>query len=62
MVLRLEGWSSRRGARRCALLLACAGLSLTLGVSALFAGSAPSFTGPKDYATGSFPFSVAMAT
>ena len=32
---RFEGWSGRRGARGCAVLLACVGVALTLGVVAL---------------------------
>ena len=47
-------------ARSCAVLLACVGVALTLGVVALHASSAPSFAGPTSYATGSTPVSVAI--
>jgi FG-GAP-like repeat/FG-GAP repeat/PASTA domain len=57
---RFNGWSGRRGSRGCALLLACIGAALTLGVAALFASSAPSFTRARSYATGTFPRSVAI--
>jgi hypothetical protein len=57
---RLKGWSGRRGARGCAVLLVCAGLALTLGVAALTASSGPSFSRAKSYATGSGPNSVAI--
>jgi FG-GAP-like repeat/FG-GAP repeat/PASTA domain len=57
---RFKSWSGRRSARGCALLLACAGLALTLGVGALFAGSAPSFAAPRDYATDYGSESVAI--
>jgi hypothetical protein len=57
---RFNGWSGRRGARGCAILFICAGLAVTLGVAALFAGSGPSFARARDYATGSSPFSVAI--
>jgi hypothetical protein len=50
MVLRLEGWSGRRGARRCAVLLACIGFALVLGAVGRSAASpAPSFAAPKSY-------------
>jgi hypothetical protein len=48
------------GARTCSALLACAGVGLTLGAIALSAASVPSFTGPRHYATGEFPRSVAI--
>ena len=57
---RLEGWSGRRGARGCALLLACVGLALTLGVAALFAASAPSFARARSYAIGTGPIALAI--
>jgi PASTA domain len=56
---RFDGCSKRFGARACIVLLAC-GIALTLGVGALFAASAPSFAGPRSYATGRDPFSVAI--
>jgi hypothetical protein len=57
---RFEGWSGRRGARRSAVLLACVGVALTLGLVASFAGSAPSFAGPRNYPTGVDPWSIAI--
>jgi VCBS repeat protein/PASTA domain-containing protein len=57
---RFEGWSSRHGVCSCALLLACGGAALTLGVAALFASSAPSFSRARSYATGRAPLSVAI--
>lgn len=57
---RAKGWSGRRGARGFALLLACGGAALMLGVEALLAGSAPSFAGAKSYAAGPDPVSVAI--
>jgi hypothetical protein len=59
-VLRLEGWSGRRAARGCTILLICAGLALTLGVAVLFASSAPSFAPARSYATGRAPQSLAI--
>jgi hypothetical protein len=41
------------------VLLACAGVALTLGLVASFARSAPSFAPARSYPTGSFPRSVA---
>jgi FG-GAP-like repeat/PASTA domain len=52
---RLKGWSGRRRARGCALLFACVGLALTLGVAALSAADGPSFAHPQRYAIGSWP-------
>jgi hypothetical protein len=57
---RLEGWSGRRGARGCAVILICAGLALTPGLVAASATSAPSFAGARNYATGPLPVSVAI--
>jgi hypothetical protein len=57
---RFEGGSGPFGARGGALLLACVGLALTLGVATLFASSAPSFAGARSYATGLAPVSVAI--
>jgi predicted NUDIX family NTP pyrophosphohydrolase len=57
---RFEGRSGPFGARGSALLLACVGLALTLGVATLFASSAPSFAAARSYATGSRPASVAL--
>jgi hypothetical protein len=48
------------GARGCAVLLACVGVALTLGLVASFATSAPSFAAPRSYATGGDPVSVAI--
>ena len=56
---RFDGCSKRFGARACIVLLAC-GIALTLGVAALFAASVPSFAGPRSYATGRSPESVAI--
>jgi hypothetical protein len=55
---RVKGCLSRRGTRCCAVLLACGGLTLTLGVAALLATSespAPSFAAAKKYATAKNP-------
>ena len=60
MARRVKGWSGRRGARGFALLLACGGAALMLGVEALFAGSPPSFAAAKSYAAGPDPVSVAI--
>jgi hypothetical protein len=57
---RFEGWSGRGGARGCALLLACVGAALTVGLAASFANSAPSFPGRTSYPTGSAPRSVVI--
>jgi VCBS repeat protein/PASTA domain-containing protein/FG-GAP repeat protein len=57
---RFEGASPAFGARGC-VLLACAGGALTLGAMALSAASVPSFAGPRHYATGISPASVAIA-
>jgi FG-GAP-like repeat/PASTA domain/FG-GAP repeat len=57
---RFEGWSNRCGARRCVVLLVCAGLALTLGVAALFAGSGPSFGAARSYRTGDSPVAIAI--
>jgi hypothetical protein len=46
-------WSVAFGALACAVLLACIGVAL--GVAALLAGSAPSFTAPRSYETGNGP-------
>jgi predicted NUDIX family NTP pyrophosphohydrolase len=42
------------------VLLACVGVALTLGLVASFAGSAPSFAGPRFYGTAGFTYSVAI--
>ncbi len=48
-------------ARACAVLLACFGVALALGVVALSAASSvPSFAGPRHYATGQSPVSVVI--
>ena len=57
---RFEGRSGAFGARRFAVLLACVGVALTLGLVASFAGSAPSFAGPRFYGTAGFTYSVAI--
>ena len=57
---RFEGRPGRRGALGCAVLVACAGFALTLGIATLSAGSAPSFAAPRSYPTGSEPGSVAI--
>ena len=57
---RFKAWSGRGGARGFALLLACGGAALMLGVEALLAGSAPSFAAAKGYAAGPDPVSVAI--
>ena len=49
------------GARTSAVLLACIGVALSLGVVApAGAGSAPAFGGPKSFRAGTYPFSVAI--
>jgi len=54
--------SSRRGARRCAALLACVGFALVLGaVGRSATGPTPSFAAPKTYAAGKDPESPAIA-
>jgi FG-GAP-like repeat/PASTA domain len=59
---RFNGWSVRRGARGCAVLLACVGFALVLGaVARSAAGPAPSFAAAKSYATGKEPDSPAIA-
>ena len=57
---RFKSWSGRRGARGCIVLLVCVVLGLTLGVAVLFAALAPSFAGPRSYATWRSPESVAI--
>src|SRR2546423_1423698 len=59
---RVEGrrWSGGFGARGCAVLLACLGLALTLGLVAPSAASRPLFAGPRSYATGGGPVTVAI--
>jgi hypothetical protein len=50
---RFEGWSGRRGAGSCALLLATiAALSACGGQTGQDSSSAPSFGSPRDYAPG----------
>jgi hypothetical protein len=45
-----------------AVLLACVGVAMTLGVVASSAGgTVPSFAGPKSYATGRFPVALTVA-
>jgi FG-GAP-like repeat len=44
----------------CAILLACVGAASAFSVVAPFASAPPSFTGPKPYATGHNPDSVAI--
>jgi len=56
----LEGWSRRCNARGCVFLLAAVSLALTLGATALFAGSAASFAPARNYGTGAEPVSVAI--
>jgi hypothetical protein len=46
--------------RRSAVLFACLGTALTVGVVGRSAASVPSFGSPKQYATGFFPLSVAI--
>jgi hypothetical protein len=55
-----EGRSGPFGARAYVVLLACAGLALTLGVTALSATSALSFAEARSYAAEDFPHSVAI--
>jgi FG-GAP-like repeat/FG-GAP repeat/PASTA domain len=63
---RSEGSADASGARRLGVLLACVGIALTLGVAALLAAEAPSFTGARSYLVGSYPngpagpFSIAI--
>jgi FG-GAP-like repeat/PASTA domain/FG-GAP repeat len=57
---RLEGWSSRCGARGCAVLLACGTAALSLSIPALFASASPSFLSPKSYLAGEASNSVAI--
>jgi hypothetical protein len=58
---RSTGRTGKVEARRCAVLLACGGVALTLGVVApSAAGSAPAFGGPKNFKAGRYPFSVAI--
>jgi hypothetical protein len=57
---RFDRWPSRRGALGCAVLVACAGIALTLGIATLSAGSAPSFAAPVGYPTGAAPRWVAI--
>jgi uncharacterized delta-60 repeat protein len=59
---RLKGWSGRRGARGCAVLLVCVGLALTLAFAALFASPAPSFARVRNYPTGPEPDAVALGS
>jgi FG-GAP-like repeat len=47
-------------ARGCVFLLAAVSLALTLGATALFAGSAASFAPARNYGTGAEPVSVAI--
>src|SRR2546429_421938 len=60
---RFEGrrWSGAFGARGRAVLLACVGLALALGlVATSAAGPPPSFAKARNYATGEGPDSVAI--
>jgi hypothetical protein len=57
---RFDRWPGRRAALGCAVLVAGAGVALTLGIARLSAGSAPSFSAPRSYPTGSEPGSVAI--
>jgi hypothetical protein len=57
---RREGWPSRRWSRACAVLLACFGVALTLGITTLDASLAPSFAAPVGYPTGAAPRWVAI--
>lgn len=54
-------WSGAFSARGCAVLLACIGVALALGVVAhSTAGPAPSFARPANYPTGRHPSNVAI--
>ena len=57
---RVEGRPSAFGPRAYVVLLVFAGVALTLGVTTLFAASAPSFAAARSYATGHTPDSVAI--
>jgi hypothetical protein len=54
-------WSGAFGARGRAVLLACLGVALALGVVASSANSGMSFASPLNYATARAPFFVAIA-
>jgi hypothetical protein len=56
----LESRSGAHGARGWAVLLACVGVALMLGVAALSAATAPSFAPARNYGTGVLPISIAV--
>ena len=55
-----EGRSAPFGARGSAVLLACVGVAPTLGLVAASASPGLSFAGPRTYATGFDPESIAL--